>query len=86
VALARGVLDQPRVAGTEDLRAAVPAADLEPAGEEMTNCRRGAGCQSRNRPVGQTLNEICVVASPLSQSVVVSMSTGSMCDWPSGPV
>jgi len=36
--------------------------------------------------LGQTLNEICVVASPLSQSAFFSMSIGSMCELPSGPV
>src|SRR5260370_20688502 len=49
----------------------------------MTNCRRGAGCQSRNRSAGQTLNEICVAASPFVHSAVRATSIVSTRDCPS---
>ena len=52
----------------------------------MTNWRRGAGCQSRKRPTGHSLNEICVVGKPLSQSGFFSRSIVSMRACPSGPV
>ena len=50
VPLARRVLDEPRVAQAVDLLRAVAEADLELAWRMITNWRRGAGCQSMNRP------------------------------------
>ena len=38
----------------------------------MTNCRRGAGCQSRNRPTGSSRNEMPVVVRPVVQAGVRS--------------
>src|SRR5262249_22823306 len=44
----------------------------------ITNCRRGAGCQSRNRATGHTRNDVWLVGDPFSQSVFLSVSIGSI--------
>src|SRR5262245_48380642 len=52
----------------------------------VTNWRLVAGCQSRNRPTGHSLNEIFVVARPCVHSAVFARSIVSTRDCPPASV
>jgi hypothetical protein len=51
----------------------------------ITNWRRGAGCQSMNRPDRVSRNAIWVVGRPFPHSGLLARSIRSMCDCPSLP-
>ena len=71
MSFARGVLDQSRVTGAEDVLGAVAEADLELTGKDDDELPARRRMPVEKCPTGSSRNAICVVASPFVQSGVL---------------